>query len=157
VQQWDLFDLMLDTWPELAACKQELLYGVTRRELQFDPYMEEDETPTPNAIEREKVVTEALRNMQPRVEAGEDGLDGTIENIMDAWFRGISVCEILWHTTETVNQGLITAPRATKFANPNCYGFGEDGVLGLVEESSYSDTSRGYQTNPVRPFPPLNS
>ena len=69
VQQWELFRLMLDTWPALAACKEELLYGITRRELQFDPYAEEDEKPTPNAIEREKLVTEALRNMQPQAEA----------------------------------------------------------------------------------------
>jgi phage gp29-like protein len=158
VQQWDLFDLMLDTWPELAACKQELLYGVTRRELQYDPYMEEDGKPTPNAIEREKVVTEALRNMQPRADAQEDGLDGTIENIMDAWFRGISVLELLWHNTDTLNQGMITAPRCTKFADPVAYAFNEDGILGLTTEQKPpvypGDTSRVYQTKQVVvPFP----
>src|SRR6266545_4463115 len=26
VQQWELFDLMLDSWPELSACQQELSY-----------------------------------------------------------------------------------------------------------------------------------
>ena len=31
---------------------------------------------------------------------------------------GSACCEVLWHTTDTVNQGLITAPRATKFAHP---------------------------------------
>jgi phage gp29-like protein len=154
VQQWDLFDLMLDTWPVLATCKEELVYGVTRRELQYDPYMEEDEKPTPNAIEREKVVTEAMRNMQPRAEAGEDGLDGTIENIMDAWFRGISVLEVLWQNTETLNQGIITAPRCTKFADPISYAFNEDGVLGLTNAPGYSDTSTIYQPKQaVTPFP----
>ncbi len=27
VEQWELFDLMLDTWPELAACQAELIEG----------------------------------------------------------------------------------------------------------------------------------
>ena len=112
-QQWQLFDMMLDTWPELAQCKQELVYGVTRRELMFDPYVEEDEKPTPNAIEREKVVTAALRNMRPNAAADENALDGTIEDIMDAWFRGICVLEVMWNTIDTVNQGMITAQRAT--------------------------------------------
>ena len=154
VQQWELFRLMLDTWPALAACKEELLYGISRRELQFDPYAEEDEEPTPNAIDREKLVTEALRNMQPRAEADENGLDGTIEDLMDAWFRGISVCEVLWFTTDTVNQGLITAPRATKFAHPCNYAFGDDGVLGLTDDSNYAETTSGYRKAEVRPFPP---
>jgi phage gp29-like protein len=154
VQQWELFRLMLDTWPELAACKQELLYGISRRELQFDPYTEEDEKPTPNAIEREKLVTEALRNMQPQAEADENGLDGTIEDLMDAWFRGISVCEVLWYTTDTVNQGLIVAPRATKFAQPTTYAFGSDGVLGLTEQPNYGDTSAPFSNNVVSQFPP---
>jgi phage gp29-like protein len=153
VQQWELFRLMLDTWPELAACKQELLYGISRRQLQYDPYAEEDEEPTPNAIEREKLVTEALRNMAPRAEADEDGVDGTIENLMDAWFRGISVCEVLWYTTDTA-QGLIVAPRATKFAHPSCYAFDEKGEIGLTEDSSYADTSAPFRNQVVRPFPP---
>ena len=28
VQQWELFDMMLDTWPELGACQSELMEGV---------------------------------------------------------------------------------------------------------------------------------
>jgi phage gp29-like protein len=153
-QQWELFRLMLDTWPVLAACKEELLYGVTRRELQYDPYTAEDEEPSENAIEREKLITAALRNMKPVAEADENGVEGTISDIMDAWFRGISVLEVLWDTTEIEGEGLVTVPRATKFGDPSCYAWGEDGKLGLVDDSSTSDISRGYRTNPVRPFPP---
>lgn len=155
VQQWELFRLMLDTWPELAACKEELEYGVTRRELQYDPYSEEDEEPTPNAIDREKLVTEALRNMAPRTEADENGVEGTIKDLMDAWFRGISVLEVLWYTTDTVNQGLIVAPRATKFAHPTCYAWGDDCVLGLTEQPNYGDMTAPFSPTKqvVRPFP----
>src|SRR4051794_7472602 len=37
VQQWELFDLMLDTWPELAACAQELSLGVGLLKMIFEP------------------------------------------------------------------------------------------------------------------------
>jgi phage gp29-like protein len=155
-QQWQLFDMMLDTWPELAACKQELLYGVTRRELMFDPYAEEDEKPTPDAIEREKVVTAALRNMRPNAAADENALDGTIEDLMDAWFRGISVLEIMWDTIDTVKQGTITAPRATAWVCPEEYGFSETGEVGLIEKASAYLNNTTYfpnQANQVTRFP----
>src|SRR6266478_7579283 len=57
VQQWELFDLMFDTWPELSACAQELTYGVLRKKLIYETAHEEDEQPTPNAIERKKLVS----------------------------------------------------------------------------------------------------
>jgi len=136
-QQWELMDMMLDTWPELAACKQELLYGITRRELVYDPYSEEDADPTPNAIEREKVVTEALENMNPYAPADEQGVDGTIEALMDAWFRGISVLEIMWDTVDTINQGTIWAPRATTWVHPVNYAFSESGEMGLTQPTGY--------------------
>jgi phage gp29-like protein len=156
-QQWQLFDMMLDTWPELAACKQELLYGITRRELMFDPYVEEDQKPTPDAIEREKVVTTALRGMKPDAAADENALDGTIEDIMDAWFRGLSVLEVMWTTSDTLKAGTITAPRATVWVRPEEYGFDDKGVLGLLEGSSaYLNTTTSYfpnGQNQVTPFP----
>src|SRR5204863_8129621 len=56
VQQWELFDLMLDSWPELSACQQELSYGVSRLKLIFEPFAEEDSDPTPPALERCKLL-----------------------------------------------------------------------------------------------------
>ncbi len=50
VQQWELFDLMMDSWPELAACCQELVDGVSCLKLIFEPFCEEDEDPTPGAV-----------------------------------------------------------------------------------------------------------
>jgi phage gp29-like protein len=136
VQQWELFDLMLRTWPTLATCKEELVHGVTRRELVFDPFAEEDEVATPGAIEREKLVTKAIRGMAPDPTSDENDMAGTIEDLMDAWFRGVSVLEILWQTLDT-NQGMVNTPRTTVWAHPTCYAFSDEGVLGLTEPGSY--------------------
>src|SRR5262245_19761396 len=50
--QYELFRLMLDTWPVLRSCQEELIYGVMRRNVVYDPYTEEDQKPTESAIER---------------------------------------------------------------------------------------------------------
>src|SRR6266436_7149279 len=76
VQQWELFDLMFDTWPELTACAQELMYGVLRKKLVYEPFHEEDEKPSDSAIERTKLVSTALRSMQPDPAKDDCALDG---------------------------------------------------------------------------------
>src|SRR6266403_2115980 len=88
VQQWELFDLMFDTWPELSACNQELVYGVLRKKLIYEPFHEEDEKPSDSALERMKLVSTALRSMQPDPAKDDCALDGTIKDILDGWFRG---------------------------------------------------------------------
>jgi hypothetical protein len=90
VQQWELFDLMLDTWPELSACVQELTAGVARMKVIYEPFAEEDETATDGAIERCKLVSAAMRRMAPNGAADENGLEGTIEDLVDGWFRGVT-------------------------------------------------------------------
>ena len=137
VMQWQLFDLMLDTWPVLSSCQQELLYGVVRREMVFDPYSEEDEKATPDAVEKEKVVTAAFENMMPDPALDEDTKIGLIESIMDAWFRGISVIEIMWHQFETNKLGLQWGPRAFQWVHPQNFGFDAGGQLGLTTQVPY--------------------
>ena len=65
VQQAALFRMMLDTWPELAACVQEVYFGVLRKKLIVEPYHEEDDAPTDTAVERSKVVGAALKAFRP--------------------------------------------------------------------------------------------
>jgi phage gp29-like protein len=148
VMQFQLFDMMLDTWPVLSTCQQELLYGVVRREMVFDPYVEEDEKPTDEAIEREKVVTAALDNMNPESTLDESSRFGLVNDIMDAWFRGISVSEILWHQFESDTLGVLWGPRATQWAHPQNYGFDSEGRLGLTPQ-----VPPGYATTSTAPLP----
>lgn len=159
--QWQLFDLMLDTWPELASCCQELTYGITRRELITDPYQEEDEDATPNALEREKLCVTALYGMNPDAAADERDLTGLIEDIMNGWFLGFSVQEVLWHFLDTNKLGTIIGPKATCWVHPASYGFNQYGVMGLNTSGAAGfDTSAPmpttYATNlpgGLMPFP----
>jgi phage gp29-like protein len=130
VQQAELFDLMLDTWPELAACQSELIDGVMRKDLIFQPFTEDDEPPTDSAKEKCKLVSAAVKRMRAAPGADENGLDGLLRDTLDAWFRGVSVQEIDWQQVRAGTLGQILAPRATWWVHPSQYAW-QDGMLGL--------------------------
>lgn len=138
IQQWELFDLMEDTWPELAACAAELKNAVLRKPWAVEPYTEEDSEPTPTAIERQKLVAAALRKMKPCADRDESGFDALRYDILDAWLKGTSVQCLDWqtedgdmHIVRAGQLGDITAPRASFFVHPRHYAWGADGRLGL--------------------------
>lgn len=131
VQQWELFDLMFDTWPELAACSQELADGVMERKMIFEPFAEEDEDATPTAQERSKLASAAMRRMRPDACSDENDLNGTIRDILDGWFRGVTCLEVDWMMASSAVHGQFLAPRATFWVHPVCFGFDINGRLGL--------------------------
>lgn len=122
-QQWELFDLMFDTWPELAACLAELVEGVLRKKLVFEPWCEEGEAPTDNALERQALVSAALRRMRPDAAGDENDLDGTLRDILDGWLRGTACLETDWHRVSAGKLGDIIAPRTTFWVAPQHYGW----------------------------------
>src|SRR5215831_4425250 len=156
VQQFQLFDMMIDNWPELTTCVRELTYGVQRRELIFEPFTEEDEKPTDSAIERTKTVSAVMRRMQPRAEEDENGLTATVADLMDGWFRGVVVMEVMWQTIDAGASGMATGPRATAWVQPTTYGFNQLGILGYNPGGNYQDTTLYTAPNQVQlePFPP---
>ena len=130
-QLWELLDLMFETWPELAACVNELTEGVMGRKLVFRAWEEEGEAPSPTADEKKQLVSSALRRMRPRVAADENDLDGTLRDIIDGWFRGVTCLEIDWQKVNAGKLGNILAPRATFWAHPQHFAWTEHGWLGL--------------------------
>ena len=153
VQQWELFDLMFDTWPELSACHQELVYGVLRKKLIYEPAHEEDEQPSPEALDRQKLVSTALRKMEPSAERDDVALDGTIKDILDAWFRGVTVSEVIWQIIDDKQVGTIAAPKSTFWVHPVCFAFNADGVLGLRAVKPQSSAQWPYPSSTLAAQP----
>jgi phage gp29-like protein len=131
VHQWELFDLMLDTWPELAGCTAELTEGVMARKLVFRSWEEDGDKPTPQAEERKAVVSGALRRMQPNAAADENDFDDTLRDLADSWLRGTVCLEIDWHAVDAGKLGRLIAPRCTFFAHPSHFAWSQEGWLGL--------------------------
>ena len=143
VQSCDLFDLMMDSDPEIAACVQEYIEGILRKKFSFTAYHEEDEEPSDLALEKCKVVSAALRNMRPDAAADENDLRGTIRDIVSARFYGQSLLEVEWHDVnnrqqlnvrDIPNLGQVVCPRSTFWVHPTCYGWDSSIRLGLRTE-----------------------
>jgi hypothetical protein len=142
-QAWELFDLMLDTSPEIAACTQEFTESVLRKKLIIEPYAEEDEEPSKEAVERSKVVSAALRRMRPAPDCDENNLRDTLRDIVSARWFGTSILEVDFHTDadeggeselyriDVKGVGPIVAPRTTFWVHPVCYAWDQSGRLGL--------------------------
>ena len=146
VQQWELFDLMKDTWPRLLKNDQELKRGALNLHWELEAEAEEDEAPTPDAMERVALVRRAMRQMRARPGHDENGWDSTLTDIMDAWTVGTSVLELLdWRE---VKGELL--PRATYWVHPTNYAWAQEGFLGLT--SGMRNAERGMR-NTVEAFP----
>ncbi len=140
VQAWELFDLMMDTDPEIRACVGEYVDGVKMKKIIIEPYHDEDEEPTPNAIRNQKIVSAALRNMRPDPQNDENSLRGMVGDVVFARFHGQSIQELDWFDTfgdgsanRLLVQGVgnILAPRAAFWVHPVCYAWDMSGRLGL--------------------------
>ena len=160
LQAWELFDLMEDTWTRLRKNVLELKNGVLNLNRMFEPFAEEDEEPTGSAKERSRLVSSAIRRMSPDPAADENGFDGMIYDIRDAWFKGVSVQEIDWQVIRAGQLGDITAPRSTYWVHPVCYAWSMEGRLGLRSDaqgnlSPGNISTTSYQPRPasVTPFP----
>jgi len=152
VQQWELFDLMEDTWPRLAKNLHELKRAVTSRKLNVQPWQEEGLPPTAEAKERARLVSTALWRMRPAADADENGLEETLRDLLDAWAKGVSVLEIDWEIRRAGALGDITAPRCTGWAHPSQYAWHPDGWLGLRETGDRGRES-GVRNQEISRFP----
>lgn len=126
VQQWELFDLMEDTWPRLAKNLNEVKRAVSRLDWKLETWAEEDSAPTSTAEEKTKFVSAALWQMRPAADRNENAIEGTIYDLLDAWGKGVSLLEILWEGRESE-----IVPRATVWVHPMNYGWHQEGWIGL--------------------------
>ena len=155
VQAWELFDLMEDTSPRLLKNLNELKRAVMAMDWALAPWQEEDQPPSDSAKDKARLVSSAMRRMRPAAAADENGLSGTIYDVLDAWGKGQTVLEVDWEARPWGESGDIVAPWATYWVHPTCYTWTMDGLLGLRAEltgnwtgSGTHRTDGGYKLSP---------
>jgi phage gp29-like protein len=127
-QQWNLFDMMEDTWPRLVKNLNELKRAASRTTFTVQAYAERGEDPSDSAKERADTMEAALRNWRPRPGTLELSFEDAIYNALDAYSKGISVMEITW---QRHMEGLL--PRCAHLVPVTRYGWNAAGnELGLV-------------------------
>lgn len=93
-----LFRLMIDTWPRLRKAINEVAGAVAKLNIEVMPALElGEEQPKPEAQALADTVNRALISYIPRPGFWELGLEGAIRALVDAYIKGVSVLEILWH------------------------------------------------------------
>lgn len=151
VQAWELFDLMEDTWPRLLKNEHAVKRAVQNMLLTVDPYQDEDAAATDSASQKQRLVWAALRNWRPDPAADENGFDGTVFDILDAWFKGQTVLEVDWQQRQTAALGSFIAPKSTFWVHPTCYAWSMEGRLGLrleLTKPSNKAGAPGYTLSP---------
>lgn len=136
VQQWELFDLMEDTWPRLLKNANELKRAVVLRDWECESWHEEDMPALPEADERRALVSNAVWKMRPNPAGDENGFQQTVYDLLDAWLKGTSVLEVEWEKRSDRVLGQIIAPRCTHWVHPSNYAWTNEGWLGLAPGSS---------------------
>ena len=140
VQAWELFDLMIDSNPEIEACIGEYVDGVLERKIIVEPYRNGEQPPTPTAIRNQKIVSAAMFNMNPDPANDENEIEDTVRDILFGRFHNQSILEEDWYDTYGTGQlnrldvdgvGQIVAPRCTFWVHPVCYAWDMNGRLGL--------------------------
>lgn len=159
-RQWELFSLMEDTWPRLGKNLNRLKGAVRNMTISVTPFAEDDEDPTDMAKEKARLCDTALRLMRAAADNDENTLDGTIYDLLDAWAKGTSILELVYHQVSTAKLGSFWAPRASVWVHPVNYGYDVNGRVGLRNDVSGQMTPGipsgvTYQTQPnfVAPFP----
>lgn len=147
--QWQLFDLMEDTWPRLTKNLNELKRGAIRELTQhwrLQAWAAKGEAPEPEAEDRAKLVEEALFEMPGDPTRNDNAFEDTIYDLLDAWAKGVSLLELDWEQRQTEGLGTILAPRSSYWVHPKNYAWDGQGNLGLVLPDSVGGGSAGAYT-----------
>jgi phage gp29-like protein len=111
-----LFRLMLDTWPRLRKALNEVAGAVSRLEIEVKPATREDaEEPTPQALRIYETVERALESYAPRPGFWELDVEGMVRALIDAYAKGVSVLEIVWHVQNGIASPRCFAPVPAKY------------------------------------------
>ena len=120
--QWELFDLMEQTWPRLAKNLNELRGALLECDWTLQAWAPDGEQPEAEAVRRKKVVEEVLWHFEPDPTLDENDFEDMLRDLGDAWGKGISVQEIDWEL-RPYESGTITAIKAARWIHPRLYGY----------------------------------
>lgn len=153
IQQWELFDLMEDTWPRLAKNLGEIKDAVTAMDWKLVAWAEEDTPPTDTALERKQLISSAMWQMRPEPDRDDNDFERTLADILDAGGKGVSVLEILWENRRVGGLGDFALPQATTWVHPNAYAWSDQGFLGLNPSREVNTGVYRQRASEVEPFP----
>ena len=135
-QQFNLSQLMLDTWPTFRMASHQLMESAAYMRYAVHPNAEEGKKPTPGAIEKADLVSRAIRSMAPDPFTDEKGFSGMAYTLCDAMLNGLSLVELLWESRGNSDKGREWLPVSSAWVHPRHYTFSTDGHVTLYTDDS---------------------
>lgn len=155
---WQMFDLMEQTWPELATCLNELkdqaIAEITDN-YEIKASLAPGKKSDPEAARRRDIVQYILDNMTPDSAADENDFEDTIRDMMDDVGKCISVLEMNFsdgpQTVEIAGKSQFIVPLiSTRWVNPRYYGWPMGGDE--VQDRVMLNTAELLRNNPSSPI-----
>ena len=142
---WQLFDLMEGTWDRLAKDLGELRGAVRSLTWSVEAWAPKGEEPSPRAEMIAAMLEDAIWNMKPRPAWDENDFETTLDGILDAWGKGVSLLEINWELART-RFGQAIVPVSTQWVHPKYYGYPPTGADRLMLNATEIGAGAGLQT-----------
>jgi phage gp29-like protein len=127
VYQWQLFDLMEDTWPRLTKNLNELKNAVVSLDWCVQAWAEQNAKPDETASQVARSLERAIWNMTPDPCGDDVGFTGIIRELLDGWAKGIAVVELDWEMRNGPD-GQHVAPKCGRWVHPRYYGYSNQGT-----------------------------
>jgi len=159
--QWEMFDLMEQTWPRLNSALNDLKDAVLGLQWNIQPWSTQGAAPSPEAQRRARLCEELLWNFQPRAEADENDFEDTLRDILDSVGKGIAVLEVDWYVKTDdgeekmedrntappsirypLSSSHLIAPRCTRWVHPRFYGYPTYGPEQLMLDGTQLASNR---------------
>jgi phage gp29-like protein len=144
--QWEMFDLMEQTWPRLNSALNDLKDAVLGLQWNLQPWSRQGASPSPEAQRRARLCEELLWNFEPQADHDENDFEDTLRDVLDSVGKGVAVLEIDWHVKLT-EAGAALAPRCTRWVHPRFYGYPIGGVDRLMLDTTQLASNRSYVQN----------
>ncbi len=159
-RQWELFDLMEETWPRLAKNLAELKGALDECGWTVQAWAPRGGQPSAEAVRRAGLLEETIWHMEPDPTADENDWEGLLRDLADAWGKGVSIQELHWGPREYAG-GTLIGLRASHWVHPRYYGWPTAGgdtadrlMLRVRELPEGARAQLGATADEWAPFPP---
>lgn len=135
-QQFQLYQLMLDTWPMLKKCDHEIREAVSSVRYIARPYAEEGEEPTEEAKAKADLVNRCFKSMKPNPFTDERGFRGMVYQLAGAYTMGLTMAELIWtKPVRSPKYGTERLLRAAAHVHPRHFTFTNEGTIAVFDNS----------------------
>ena len=121
-RQWELFDLMEETWPRLQKNLTELKGALEECDWTVQAWAAKGKEPSAEAIRRAQLLEDAIWHCTPDPTRDENDWQDTLRDLADAWGKGVSILELHWEL-RPYESGTLVGLRASHWVHPRYYGW----------------------------------